>query len=66
MPRSTVPSVARVYPNVNAERGPSWYEYGQLFMSVHNQFPTNASHHVSFGEAQTTFRYNGVYRTTMR
>ena len=28
MPRSQVSSVARVYPNVNAERGPSWYEYG--------------------------------------
>lgn len=26
MPRS---SVARVYANVNAERGPAWYEYGQ-------------------------------------
>ena len=26
MPQS---SVARVYANVNAERGPSWYEYGQ-------------------------------------
>ncbi|KAI5124431.1 hypothetical protein M0805_008315 [Coniferiporia weirii] len=30
MPRSVEPSIARVYPNVNAERGASWYEYDNL------------------------------------
>lgn len=32
MPRANLSSVARVYANVNAERGPSWYEYGEVFM----------------------------------
>ena len=30
MPRPpAMPSVARVYANVNGDRGPAWYEYGE-------------------------------------
>ena len=30
MGRVATPSVARIYPDVNAKLGPSWHEYGEL------------------------------------
>ena len=60
MGRAAATSVARIYADVNAKLGPSWHEYGELPAAHSLQHPP------TFIFSQTTFKYSGDPRTTMR